>query len=751
MPANLQKQITGTTGTAANDLLNTAKSPLQQLAGGTKLFETNRFLTINQLSAEADYSYFQDTSGMGLGLFHNMQGAIGYNVIYAVSLENLPFNMSILENNGINTLNYTPFQNFYKFNFDHDQYVQTLRAKLMQNLNPEALMNSALSRVTAIRHGYEQKLQGEVGQLQSEYSKEYGSKLTLPNNTTNLSATDMGALRNQLLPGTALQQYNKDMATLQQMIRNKDQKTLASDSNYRRTLAGVRHYETVEKIYDKVTTWQKRYQNNPLVKELLSQSPNNLKAYLSDPQNLGRVLDDQAAVSTMQKLFSNVSRLEMGQNAVQSGELSTQNLVNTGVNTEYKTKTASFGMIYGKNNTPNNWLQAGLTSQVTNQYSSLVGFKMGTGIGSPVDQSVALNFFSMNNPAGSSQPGGTSSYLPVAPHQDGIITIHSGFRVGNRQNISIDLSRSFGSFQQSVTGDSSNSKSAAGGSVFNTAGSSNYAAIVQYTGDLFNTDVKLYAKKVGLGYNNPGNAQLRAGESQFGLGLARKFMKQKITVKYDGNYRRQVFDPASNYIYAALSNKLQMGFKLDRNDRFNLTWQRSDYSTAFYGQPASAGMNSRLQLDAAYRFVIDRKKIMNNLTISRQQMSLPFMTGGSYANTNLLLTNTSSMMLKKNLISLTLLTNQSNNSSYYFNTSMSSAETNYSYALFGNLRVSSGLGYYVNYGWNRQVGVRQQVSAVLSGKLNMDLQVAYKKAVRMIRPELADQLFLSTTMHYTFK
>jgi hypothetical protein len=748
----LLKGLGGTARGEWNGLLATAKSPFQGLTGGVKLFEGSTPFSVSKLSAEANYSYFQDTSSMGLGLFHSMGGAVGYNISYAVSLENMPFNMSILENNGINTFDYTPFRNFYKFNFDHDQYVQTLRAKAMEKINPAVLMNSALSRVSSIRHGYEQQLQGEIGQLQSEYAKENRSALVLPDHATDLSAKDMGALRNQMLPGTALQQYNKEMASLQQMIRNKDQKTLAADTNYHKTYANVRRYETMEKIYDRITTWQQRYQSNPMVKELLSQSPDNIKAYLSDPQNLGKVLDDQGSIGTIQKLFYNVSRLDMGQNAVQSGELSTQNLVNTGVNTEYKTKAASFGMIYGKNNTPNNWLQAGLTSQVTNQYSSLTGFKMGTGTGSPIDQSVALNFFSMNNPSTlPAQPGGIPSYLPVAPHQDGVITVHSGFQIGALHTISVDLSKSFGSFQKNVGGDSMNAKSVSGGSVFNSSGRSNYAAILEYSGEIRGTDIRLYGKKIGLGYNNPGNALLRAGESQLGVGLARKFMKQRITVKYDGDYRRQVFDPSDNYIYSAISNKWQLGFKLNRNDRFNLTYQRSDYHTEFYAQPASSGTNSRLQLDAAYRFTVSRKKIMNNLTISRQQISLPFTSGNIYSNNILLLTNTSSMMLKKNMISLTLLTNQSNNSSYYFNTSMSSAETNYSYTLAGNFRLSSGLGYYANYGWNRQVGLRQQVSAVINGKLNLDFQVAYKKAVRTIRPELADQLFVSSTIHYTFK
>jgi len=49
----------------------------------------------------------------------------------------------------------------------------------------------------------------------------------------------------------------------------------------------------MEKIYLRITDYKQRYESNPLVKQLLSQSgvntPGALKAYLSDPNNLGQV------------------------------------------------------------------------------------------------------------------------------------------------------------------------------------------------------------------------------------------------------------------------------------------------------------------------------------------------------------------------------------------------------------------------------------------------------------------------------
>jgi hypothetical protein len=724
---------------------------LQQLTQGVKLFEGSKPITVSKLAVEADYNYFQDTSGMGLGIFHNMAGTFSYTVDYGVGLSGMPFNMSIRESNGINTMDYTPFRNFYQFNFDHTKYLETLRSKLLEKLSPDAIMNAALSRVKTIRMQYEQQLQGEIGKIQSEYTKEYKMPMAVPTDASHLSPNDMAALRNRLLPGTALQKYQQNMAIVQNMIQNKDPKTLATDSSYHKALGEVKKYEAMESIYSKVTTYKQRYENNPLVKQLLSTSsftPGALKTYLSDPNNLGQVLDDQASLSAMQKLFYNIKTLNTGQNAAQTGDLGLSNLVNTGANAEFQNKSASVGMVYGRNSNVNNWQQAGLTSAITNEYSNLTGFKVGTGTGSSIDQSLAINFFHFNNNNGGAP--GASAYLPMAPRQDGVISLHTGMPLGGSHNITLDVSKSFGSFQN-TGGDSAGGKTASNGSLFNNAGKANYAGILSYTGEIAKTDVKLYLKKVGLGYNNPGNALLRSGESQLGLGLARKFLGQRLSIKYDGDYRRQVFDPYSNFIYTAFTNKMQTGFRIDRNDRVTLTYQRSDYQSDFYGKAPVTGVNSLLQLNANYRFVIDRKKVMNTLIVSRQEMTIPFSdTSSAYSNTSVLITNTSSFMAGKNLISLTILDNQSSNKTYYFNTSMFSAEASCSYTLSA-LRMSSALGYYDNAGWNTQLGIRQQLSATLKEKVNVDLQLGYKKAIHIIQPQLANQLFVSTGVRYTFK
>lgn len=730
--------------------LGIVKSPLAQLQQPVKLFEGQQAVTVNKLSVDAEYTYFQDTSGLGLGVLSGITGTTGYSVNYGVGLGGLPFTATVVEANGINTLNYTPFQNFYQFNFNQQQYLQNIRNQLLAKLSPDALMNAALSRVTTIRKNYETELNGEVTTMQQEYSKSYKSTVALPSGATNLAATDMGALRTQMMPGDSIQQYQKDLVRMQEMTARNQGMPPTKDSAYQATLASTKRFETMEKIYGRITAYRKKFEDNPLVKQLLSTSssnPNALKAYLTDPKNLSQVLDDQASMSVIQRLFVNVQQLNLGQNAVNSGELNMQNVVNTGVNTQFQSSTSSVGMIYGQNNNVNNWQQAGLTSQVTNEYSNLTGFKLGTGSGSKLDQSISFDMFHMSNSGSLGQSG--ASYMPVAPFSDGAVSLHTGFELAPKNTITLDVSKSFGQYQQ--TGQPANGGSELPtGSVFNGAGKSNFAGILDFNGQLLKTDIKVYLKKVGLGYYNPGNSLLHSGETEYGLGLSRKFFSS-LTVKYDGDYRRQVFDPGSNYVYTAFSNKFQVGYKIDKYDKVNLTYARSDYQSDFYGQAPVYGLTSRLQLDGSYRFTLEGKKVTNNLTVSETQTSIPLTTGGNYVDNALLITNTSTILIRKNPLSLTILSNTSSNSSYIFNTSMFTAEANYGYTIPGWPRMSSALGYYDNEAWNKQVGIRQQVSAVVAKKVNLDLQVSYRKAVQIIQTALANQLFVNATAHYSFK
>ena len=129
-------------------------------------------------------------------------------------------------------------------------------------------------------------------------------------------------------------------------------------------------------------------------------------------------------------------------------------------------------------------------------------------------------------------------------------------------------------------------------------------------------------------------------------------------------------------------------------------------------------------------------------------MLLPSLTGDTYKSNAVLLAHTSLIPLKSNFLILSLMMNQSNNSEYYFNTSSVNSEISYSFTLLNKFQLVSGAGYFVNKGWNEQVGLKQQLTFTASQHILFDVGVDFKKAVKVIRPELANPVFVNTSVSY---
>lgn len=721
-----------------------------------KLFEQGPSIKINKVNVEANYNYFKDTSGKALGVLNTMNGTYSYIASFDGQIANFPVNMAFRGSNGIySTSSQTPLNSLSKFNFDHEKYMQSIKKSVMDKLNPEELKNSALNRINAIKKTYQDELTGNIQNIQKKFTDRYNAPLNVPANASTLSATDLTSVRTNFLSEKELDAYKANVQKLSNMSQNKSPQELEKDSAYKNTLVDVKRYEALEQVYGEFANAQQRFQNNATVKELDSLFPftnGGFKKYLSDPQHLQQVASDNFNMTGLQRLFCNVTTLDLGQNALQStNSFSFQNIINTGVNTQLQTSKVSGGLTYGKNNTVNNWLHSGLTSATTNEYTNATGVNLGMGAAGTVGSSVMLNSFNFKNTPGTVDNVSQiqSSYMAMLPHKDLVITVHSGFTLGSKHKIEFDVSKSLGSYTN-ASDSSGSAKQSTLGNLFGAGGKSNFGGLVNYTGEIFNSDVTAFVKKVGLGYSNPGNTLLRSGETQVGIGFAKQLLKRKLTIKYAGDYRNQIFDVNKTYSYSSLNNKLQVGYKITKSDKISFTYQRSDYQSNLAAQATTFGNNSRVQLDASYKFKWKKKTIMNTSILSRQIMNIPTITGQNFANNSLMFTQVSSVVLNKNLLSVSIIGNKSDNQDYYFNTSMFSSEVSYSYTVADKIRLGNSVGYYSNTGWNKQLGINQQISATLLKNMNFDFQIGYKKAIQIIRTELADQLFFNTAIRYNF-
>ncbi|QEC44790.1 hypothetical protein [Pseudobacter ginsenosidimutans] len=721
-----------------------------QLLPKTQLFQKGMSFKSQLPSLKTGYAYLKDASGSDTGVYAGLNHVFNYDVQAGVSFMQLPFNFAFSGYNDVYSFNNPSPEQLIKFNFDHKAYLEKIRKQVADKVNPDAVLAATTERIKAIRERYEQQLKQELQEMQQSYQKQYKLALEIPNGVTDLNTSDLQKLKSTMFAQADKTAYEQSVLRLQQHALKGE---AGSDSSTIGDEAEVNKMETLKKMYEKVIQYKEKFTNNKIVKQLQSHlpfTPDKFKDYLKDPANLDKVVGEHAELSSLQRIFMSITKLDIGQNAVESGDFGMQQFVNSGINTEFKNKKASFGFIYGKNNTPNNFLQGGLMNGVSNEYSTVTGFKLGTGSGSPIDQSVSVNFYDYKNSYGQDleDVAMRPAWNPSFARRDAVITLHTGLKTGSNQ-WNLDLSKSFGATGQG-NGINESQKSDAYSKVFSNQGNSNYAGLISFDGEVLNSDLRVFVKKVGLGYNNPGNYLLRRGETQVGIGFGKKVLRNRINLKYATDFKQQVFDPAKRYVHQAFSNKLQVGYKIKGNNRVGLLYQRSDFNSKLFGDGSATGANSRWQADGAYTLRLGSRKLMNNLLVSRQHFDMPMLEDSSYKSNNTLVSYTATTLLKQSPLSLTLLLNKSDNKDYLFNTSMFSVESNYSYNVSSLVRLGSGIGYYSNTGWNRQLGCRQQISGTLMNRLDIDLELSYKKAVKVIREEMADQLFITAGMRMNF-
>jgi len=740
-----------------DSLLRSGKNITQSITAKLNLFKDNAF-KINNIHAGIDYNYLKDTSGVSTGALYDIHSTVGYDLGIGLSIANMPFDARLAGNDGIYSFYNTPVSNFPQFNFDHKKYLELLQKQVLDKINPETVLASTLSRINTIKSQYESSLKNEIRKIQQEFQLQYGSMINLPEGVSNLSISDLTSLKSMVIPQSVLEEYKEGNELYQELTSKNGLQPANIDSLKTAALGKIKKQEALEKIYSRIMDWKEKFDNNSVVKELRSHlpfTPGNFRSFIKKPGNLVDVIKAHANLNGIQQLFMNITKLDLGSNPLTGGELNLQNIMNNGINTEFTNKRNSVGLIYGSGNANiNQWLQSGLNSFGSNEYSRLTGIKFGSGWNSSIKQSISLNFFDFNSSQDLNRfdPAQMhSGYLSTVARRDAVITWQSSFNVAANHKISVDLSKSFGSYRNSLSPDSTVAKNNAFGDVFSNEGRSNYAFAIDYKGNLLKTDVQLSLKNAGLGYSNPGNVFVRKGETRIGLGISKKFLKQKMTLKYKTDFRSQHFDPEKNYTYDNFSNNLQLGYRLNRNNRFGIAVRHNSYhfNNKYYDQLLN-GSSFSLQGDANYLLRVKGKKVINNFSLARQSFDIPMLTGNQYASKTWLITHTSSLLLNENLVTLTVLLNQSNNKDYYFNTSFFNTEIGYSYKAGEQIRLNSGAGFYANTGWNKQIGLKQQISGTIFKKLDIDLDLSWKKAVQITRPELADQVFIRSSVHYRF-
>lgn len=733
----------------AGKVLEAAQQQMQQVAGKIKLLFKGKLVDVKRVNVQADYLQGRDTTGAMLGGYSGLRSRGDYSIGMGLSLKDVPFVLGADGNQGFYNLQQPPLQDIYKFNFDVNAYQELLRRQVLSQISSEKVLGMLQTKIDDVRRKYETGLLKELTKISDEFEQNTGASFAFSGNEIKLSGTDEQKIKGVLFAGINPDKRKAAIARYEAMTK------LPGDTSVelKSVLAEIQRYESAEKMFKVYKEWKGRLETNKEYQELQSHlpfTPANFKRYLQDPNNLREVIRSHASLSAFQQLFMGLTKLDMGQNAVESGKFGVNSLLNKGVNASFAGRRAGAGLLLGKNDHINQWMQGGLNSIVTNEYSGLTGVSAGNNGKGAGQHSLSVNFFNfMSSPLSSRQEGlSQAAYLPNAPRQDAVITYNSTYNIGAIHKVKLSISKSIGTYRNMINADSSVNRKTAASQLLGNEGYSNYAANLDYSGTLLNTGVDASFSKVGLGYSNPGSFGLPRGETRGSLSFYRKIYKQRLQLKYSTDLRVQHFDPGKKYTYQAFSNKLQASLRLKKNTRASLLFQQSNYISEL-GMTSDKGNNFLAQATGSFQFKIGEKRAFNTTVLNWQKMRTPVFMEVYYRSNSVFFMNSSSLFLGKNAVTLNLSANHSSSSDYLFNTSFMTAEANYQYQAGTQLTMTSGMGYYDNSGWNRQVGFHQQVSAVLMKKWNIGVGADYKKAVKVFRADLANQLFVTASIQYS--
>lgn len=732
----------------AGKILNDGQQQLEQSYDRVKLLFKGQLLDIRQVNIQATYLQGRDTTGKMLGNYRRLQSRGDYSINLGLSLKDVPFVLGIDANQGFYNLQRPSLQDIYQFNFNVNAYQDLLRSQVLSQISPEKVLGMLQEKIDEIRRKYETGLLKDLKKIAGEYETATGSSFALSSEGIKLSGLDEQKVKGILFSGVDLSKRKDAIMRYEAMVKDANDTSVQVKS----VLAEIQRYESAEKMFEVYKDWKGRLETNREYQQLQSHlpfTPASFKRYLKDPGNLKEVIRSHASLGAVKQIFMGLSKLDLGQNAVESGRFGVNSLLNKGVNAGFEGRRAGAGLLLGKNDHINQWMQGGLNSIVTNEYSGLTGITAGNNSKGFGQHSLSVNFFNfMSSPLSSRQEGlSQTAYLPNAPRQDAIITYNSTYNVGTVHKIKLSISKSIGTYRNMINADSSINRKTAASQLLGDQGYSNYAANLEYSGTILNTGIDAGFSKTGLGYNNPGSFGLPRGETRGGLSFYRKMYKQRLQLRYSTDLRTQYFDPGKKYSYQSFSNKVQASLKLKKNTRASILFQQSSYVSQL-GVASDKGNNFLAQATGSFQFKVGKKRAFNTSVLNWQKMRTPVFMDLYYRSNSVFFMNSSSVFIGKNAVTLNLSANHSGSSDYLFNTSFIAAEVSYQYQLGTSFTMTSGLGYYGNSGWNHQIGFSQQLSAVLMKKWNIGIGTDYKKAVKIFRTELANQLFVTASIQY---
>lgn len=641
--------------------------------------------------------------------------------------------------------------NVFSFEFDKDAYIQNLKSKLKSTVDPAALMNIK-NPFESLKQNAEQALQNELNTINTSYGQLLNNKLAQLGNLKDLFAKDIMSLREQLMSNEFVQGIRAKenlFAELQHKIDIGQPVNMEEFNSIKNSLVELKG---VQEVIAKIDAHKKKWESSGLIKKMkewdLLQKQKLLKL-AGDPSHIKKMAREQLNLSSLQRLFLKINKLNIGQDAFSSSPLSMQHFLNNGVVAELMNKGKSILLLTGKQQDFNSIRDMPFVNNIFSNTGTAKAIQLGLGNTGISKSNISVMSFSRSL---SPDNNGLGLQVLNSFRQSLVTTISNEMNIGEKGIITAEISRSamsqnFNKGDSAGQGKSSFEKILSSDDFFK-----NMAFSLKYKDEFSKAGLsyQIEINRTANGYENPGNQFLNSGSKELGLQMRKSFLKKKIQLSLRSNVREFKYNDELDMKWRNFYMLFDAKWKMKKGQYIGIRYQPNKMTRIEDGNKFTATAIERLAVEANLAKKIAGYYYRNYMNLSYQKNKYAFGTS-PVLNKSLLFSSYQTFAINKKLIYVNTSYNYSNsrNQYIYFNTSLVT-EAGTSYQLFKGISGSSGITYNSVAGWYQQAGIRQSLSGQLNEKLNLSIYVDARRNIKLIQPVLFGLVRADVSVQYSF-
>lgn len=632
----------------------------------------------NKLQKAGAQTSYGDTTGNASGWWSNVE------VQDRFSLGSIPVNLQYANVSGHSRFDHDlSGENLGNFKFDREAYLQKVSAHIRKHYDLKKYFLDDIDFKAQLKQFTGERLKA------LDTKGDSLSKLIRPE---ELMYLDSIQLRNQLLANAGKQNLDRYADTALE-------KQLSKLIALQRELGGG---------LDKDAMLQRQHQFK-----------GRMEKYMQDPASAAEMAPDLLPMSGLQRLFMKIKELNAGNIAANASKGTVSDLFMTGAAGSLMHKNKLLMMGAGKTRQAMPY-DIGLDGMQQAPSHSIQFLRMGKGdLDKPHHHISMINANTRNDKR---MPNARALMQNVF-----VGALSNRLSLGDWGDVDFELSKS-------------NTATGAGGPVGDHSAQSK-AAIAHFFDDFattLSTSLKyhsalpeygltqsVYFNYSGMGYNNPGNPYSRRGSTAYGLQVRRSWMKNKASVQVRTDFRNTSRSSLAGSQWKnrtlALDGRLRISRQLTLSGRLH---QSSMFADGDHGRQEQY-LNRKASFSSQWNGRTGGLRFVNQSSLGLQQMH--YLTAGSPVKSLFLNAFVShSIPVGEKLVTANVFYNRDiKDAAVYAN--LLTADAGYQYRLAKFLQCGSSLTFLDNKGVVRQAGIRQQVSASVFGRCQVNLSVDARK------------------------